>query len=180
MLVGACRFWWVLADARGCSWVLSDARGFLWKLVDAHGFLQILVGDHRFSWMLVGAHGFWWVLVDARGCLWILVGARGCSWVLVDSRRLRSPGHGHSAPQTHLPSLPGASGSARAVAVYCLIMDIILQMAFGPANGITGVILLLVNYNQFVWDAFPVFVCNCSPRSPMTVTQQKLRSFAQG
>lgn len=53
-------------------------------------------------------------------------------------------------------------------------------MAFGPANGITGVILLLVNYNQFVWDAFPVFVCNCSPHSLMTVTQQKLCSFTQG
>ena len=107
--------------------------------------------------------------------------ARGCSWMLVDARRcLQSLGRRHSAPHAHLPSLPGASSSAQAFAVYCLIIDIILQMAFGPANGITGVILLLVNYNQFVWDAFPVFVCNCSPHSLMTVTQQKLCSFAQG
>lgn len=105
---------------------------------------------------------------------------RGCSWMLTGARRLRSLGCGHSAPHAHLPSLPGASSSAQAFAVYCLIIDIILQMAFGPANGITGVILLLVNYNQFVWDAFPVFVCNCSPHSLMTVTQQKLCSFAQG
>ena len=106
---------------------------------------------------------------------------RGRSWMLVDARRrLRSLGRRHSAPHAHLPSLPGASSSAQAFAVYCLIIDIILQMAFGPANGITGVILLLVNYNQFVWDAFPVFVCNCSPHSLMTVTQQKLCSFAQG
>lgn len=110
-----------------------------------------------------------------RGPRRMLTDARGCSRMLTGTRR-----RGHSGPRAHLPSLPGVRSSARAFAVYCLIIDIILQMAFGPANGITGVILLLVNYNQFVWDAFPVFVCNCSPHSLMTVTQQKLCSFAQG
>lgn len=91
------------------------------------------------------------------------------------------PVPGPQALAPRLPALPpGVRSSAQAFAVHCLIIDIILQMAFGPANGITGVILLLVNYTQFVWDAFPVFGCNCSPRSPMTVTQQKLPSFAQG
>lgn len=114
------------------------------------------------------------MFLDAPGCSWMLLDAPGCCPVP------SAPGSRPVIPQAHLPSLLGANSSAPAFAEHCLIIDIILQMAFGPANGITGVILLLVNYNQFVWDAFPVFGCNCSPHSLMAVTQQKLRSFAQG
>lgn len=102
----------------------------------------------------------------SAGCRWVLEGAEG-------AHHLPSP------PAPTCPPLPGQQLSS-GFAVRCLIIDIILQMAFGPANGITGVILLRVNYNQFVWDAFPVFGCNCSPRSPVAVTQQKPGSFAPG